>query len=254
MERGGAYPGACGHSFVYRDQAHSSAGMSRDARGDEPAPALRGDRCVARGGRMRRASRGSSKWIGESGRASRSPRCASGWARKCATTRRAASTSGRRAAKVPVSCCSRVKTWLKDVAQAGKPTLAITHRGVIRALLAEATGWDMRGKPPARLDWSAVHLFSLDAEGVPRIERLNAEMKIFLLRTASSGHRPLAARRDSGAGVRKGRLPGHAGERRPAGRGISRTAAAARVERCRVQAAAGRERQPGGRRLEAPAA
>jgi len=68
---------------------------------------------------------------------------------------------------------SRVKTWLKDVAQAVKPTLAITHRGVIRALFAEATGWDMRGKPPARLDWSSVHLFSVDEEGGPRIERLN---------------------------------------------------------------------------------
>jgi len=70
---------------------------------------------------------------------------------------------------------SRVKAWLKDVAQAGEPTLAVTHRGVIRALLAEATGWDMRGKPPARLDWTAVHLFSVDADGVPRVERLNVK-------------------------------------------------------------------------------
>jgi broad specificity phosphatase PhoE len=68
---------------------------------------------------------------------------------------------------------TRVKPWLKEVAQAGEPTLAVTHRGVIRALLAEATGWDMLGKPPARLDWTAVHLFSLDAEGAPHIERLN---------------------------------------------------------------------------------
>ena len=70
---------------------------------------------------------------------------------------------------------SRVKAWLKDVAQAGEPTLAVTHRGVIRVLFAEATGWDMRGKPPARLDWSAVHLFSVDEEGAPRIERLNVK-------------------------------------------------------------------------------
>lgn len=68
---------------------------------------------------------------------------------------------------------SRVKTWLKEVGQAGEPTFAVTHRGVIRVLLAEATGWDMRGQPPARLDWSAVHLFSVDAEGAPRVERLN---------------------------------------------------------------------------------
>ena len=68
---------------------------------------------------------------------------------------------------------ARLRPWLTEVAQAGEPTLAVTHRGVIRVLFAEASGWDMRGKPPARLDWSAVHLFSLDAEGAPRIERLN---------------------------------------------------------------------------------
>lgn len=67
----------------------------------------------------------------------------------------------------------RIRSWLQDVAREGVPTLAVTHRGVIRAVLAEATGWDMRGKPPARLDWTAVHLFRLDREGTPSIERLN---------------------------------------------------------------------------------
>jgi probable phosphoglycerate mutase len=70
---------------------------------------------------------------------------------------------------------ARMKPWLKDVAQARQATLAVTHRGVIRALLAEASGWDMRGKPPAKLDWSAVHLFSVDEEGAPRVERLNVK-------------------------------------------------------------------------------
>jgi probable phosphoglycerate mutase len=67
----------------------------------------------------------------------------------------------------------RVKSWLREVAAAGVPTLAVTHRGVIRAILAEASGWDMRGKPPARLDWQAVHLFMLDPEGRPSVHRLN---------------------------------------------------------------------------------
>jgi broad specificity phosphatase PhoE len=70
----------------------------------------------------------------------------------------------------PREVMNRVKSWLQEVAV---PTLAVTHRGVIRAILAEATGWDMRGKPPARLEWDAVHLFMLDAEGRPSIERLN---------------------------------------------------------------------------------
>jgi broad specificity phosphatase PhoE len=70
----------------------------------------------------------------------------------------------------PREVMNRVKSWLQELAV---PTLAVTHRGVIRAILAYATGWDMCGKPPARLEWDAVHLFTLDGEGRPSIERLN---------------------------------------------------------------------------------
>lgn len=73
----------------------------------------------------------------------------------------------------PRQVFSRLKSWLEEVAESGKPTLAITHRGVIRAIFAAASGWDLRGKPPAKLDWEAVHIFSLDRQGRPRIERLN---------------------------------------------------------------------------------
>jgi broad specificity phosphatase PhoE len=70
----------------------------------------------------------------------------------------------------------RLKTWLCEIGTAGVPTLAITHRGVIRAILAEASGWDMRGKPPAKLDWDAVHLFSVAADGSTTVLRLNAAL------------------------------------------------------------------------------
>ena len=73
----------------------------------------------------------------------------------------------------PREVALRVRSWLRELAAAGLPTLAVTHRGVIRAILAEATGWDMRGKPPARLEWDAVHLFRLDGDGKPGVERLN---------------------------------------------------------------------------------
>lgn len=66
----------------------------------------------------------------------------------------------------------RVRGWLGEVANLGEPTLAVTHRGVIRAIFATAAGWDLQGAPPVKLDWSAVHLFRLD-EGRPSIERLN---------------------------------------------------------------------------------
>lgn len=71
--------------------------------------------------------------------------------------------------ETPREVLARVREWLAEISE---PTLAITHRGVIRTVLVAATGWDMRGKPPARLDWNAFHLFRLD-RGKPRIDRLN---------------------------------------------------------------------------------
>ena len=69
----------------------------------------------------------------------------------------------------------RVRSWLREVAQAGQPTLAVTHRGVIRAILSDAFGWDMTGKPPAKLAWDAVHFFVLEKNGRPSGDRLNVK-------------------------------------------------------------------------------
>ena len=68
---------------------------------------------------------------------------------------------------------SRLRGWLEEVARSRTPTLAITHRGVIRVILAEASGWNMSGKPPVKLDWKAAHFFELDAQGIPEVQRLN---------------------------------------------------------------------------------
>ena len=73
----------------------------------------------------------------------------------------------------PREVLARVQPWLAEVAARGEPTLAVTHRGVIRAVLAQALGWDLRGKPPVKLDWSAFHVFRLGAGGAPRVESLN---------------------------------------------------------------------------------
>jgi len=69
----------------------------------------------------------------------------------------------------PREVLSRVRSWL---AEQREPTLAVTHRGVIRAVFASACGWDMLGKPPVKLEWDALHLFRV-AGGEIRIERLN---------------------------------------------------------------------------------
>jgi probable phosphoglycerate mutase len=74
----------------------------------------------------------------------------------------------------PREVWARIRPWLAEVAAAAEPTLAITHRGVIRAVLASATGWDMRGPPPAKLDWRAAHLFRIAPDGSPSVHELNA--------------------------------------------------------------------------------
>ena len=77
----------------------------------------------------------------------------------------------------PSDVQARVMPLLAEIARAGQPTAAVTHKGIIRAVLALATGWDMRDKPPHRLDWSAAHLFRLGADGRPRIARLNMALE-----------------------------------------------------------------------------
>jgi broad specificity phosphatase PhoE len=72
---------------------------------------------------------------------------------------------------------ARVMPLLAEIARAGRPTAAVTHKSVIRAVLALATGWDMRDKPPHRLSWSAAQLFRLDDQGRPTIARLNLPLE-----------------------------------------------------------------------------
>jgi probable phosphoglycerate mutase len=72
---------------------------------------------------------------------------------------------------------ARLVLLFAELAAAGTPAIAITHKGVIRAALALATGWDMRGKPPYRLSWHAAHLFAVDRAGRPAIERLNLPLE-----------------------------------------------------------------------------
>ncbi len=71
----------------------------------------------------------------------------------------------------------RLLAVTQDIARAGRPTLAIAHRGVLRALLCLATGWDMMGKPPIKLDWTAAHIFRLDERGWPAVERVNVSLE-----------------------------------------------------------------------------
>ncbi len=76
----------------------------------------------------------------------------------------------------PRQVMARITPWLADIAKAGKPTVAVTHKGVVRAAMALATGWDMQDKWPVEIDWSSVQLFAVDDEGRLTAERLNIAM------------------------------------------------------------------------------
>lgn len=69
---------------------------------------------------------------------------------------------------------NRLEPWLSTVAETGAPTIAVTHKGVILAIYALATGWDPA--TPHDLTWNAVHYFDLDTTGTPAITRLNVPL------------------------------------------------------------------------------
>lgn len=73
---------------------------------------------------------------------------------------------------------ARVAPLLTEIAAAGRPTLAVTHRGVIRAIYARAIGWTMTGEAPQELDVYAVHVFRLAEDGTPALERLNVPLEL----------------------------------------------------------------------------
>jgi len=70
----------------------------------------------------------------------------------------------------------RLRPWLKRLTAENKDVLAITHKGVLRALYALASGWDMRAKAPHRLADNVAHEFELDRTGI-RIRRLNIPLQ-----------------------------------------------------------------------------
>lgn len=61
----------------------------------------------------------------------------------------------------PRMVAARLLDFLQDQAQVLHKShlVCISHKGVLRAALSIATGWDMRGKPPVKFDWSSLQIF-----------------------------------------------------------------------------------------------
>jgi 2,3-bisphosphoglycerate-dependent phosphoglycerate mutase len=53
------------------------------------------------------------------------------------------------------------------------PTIFVTHKGVLRALYALATGWDMTSDPPQKLHNGRAHSFESSPDGTPSVDALN---------------------------------------------------------------------------------
>ena len=59
----------------------------------------------------------------------------------------------------------RIVRWLRATAHTEACIAVVTHKGVLRAVLSAATGWDMTAKPPIRLMSGALHRFEVDRDG-----------------------------------------------------------------------------------------
>lgn len=70
----------------------------------------------------------------------------------------------------------RLQPWLARLAAERRPTVAVCHKGVIRALFALASGWDMTGKSGLKQRPGSFHRLRLDADGRPSVEALDVAM------------------------------------------------------------------------------
>jgi probable phosphoglycerate mutase len=77
----------------------------------------------------------------------------------------------------PRTAMMRMRRWAQSIARMGQPVVAVSHKAAIRALLARATGWDMMGRPPHRLDWRCLHFFTASIDGGVAVGRLNVPLQ-----------------------------------------------------------------------------
>ncbi|MDW3205777.1 MAG: histidine phosphatase family protein [Alphaproteobacteria bacterium] len=59
----------------------------------------------------------------------------------------------------------------------GRNRIAITHKGVIRAVYAAAAQWNMTGRAPDKLRWDAAHIFRIEPDSAIRIHHLNLPLQ-----------------------------------------------------------------------------
>ena len=68
---------------------------------------------------------------------------------------------------------ARLAPLVDSLAGSDRGVVAVCHKGVIRALYALASGWDMTDDPPVKLRSDAAQVFSIERDSALRIDRLN---------------------------------------------------------------------------------
>jgi probable phosphoglycerate mutase len=72
----------------------------------------------------------------------------------------------------PREVMARLSHWLQHCQRGVSGILLVTHKGVRRALLSMATGWDMRGPPPVKHRDDDAMVMELASDGRIAFERL----------------------------------------------------------------------------------
>lgn len=65
----------------------------------------------------------------------------------------------------PREVATRLGPWLEEIGVGRRRVIMVSHKGVLRALLSRATGWDMKDKAPIKLDWELCHVFCVSLDG-----------------------------------------------------------------------------------------
>ena len=70
----------------------------------------------------------------------------------------------------------RVLEWCAEFTHDEGDVIAITHKGVIRAVYAAASGWNMHAPPSHTLQWQSAHIFHVHPGGRLSIHALNVSL------------------------------------------------------------------------------
>jgi len=80
----------------------------------------------------------------------------------------------------PRDVCKRLSGFFTELVKEPDNGLifAVSHKGIIRAAMSLATGWDFQGRPPIKFDWQCLHLFELGTEGQLKLSTPNVPLEV----------------------------------------------------------------------------